>query len=146
MGQAWPKTGASCEPGRRDPVRGEVPMAAEAPESRKALREYIALLQELDERYLGDEWGAANFGDLTDGFRSVGHTVEGGFVLAFDLDPERPFFRRIVTRSRKMLGDNPDAIYYTAPIRGDRAYRVTGNIAGSAYLSFTVEMGSEEGG
>lgn len=115
-------------------------------ESRAALRDLIALLQEIDERYLGDEWGAPAFGDLPDGFRSVAHMLEGGLSLMFDTDPERPFFRPIVTRTRKMLGDNPDALYYTAPVRDDRAYRVTGNLAGSVYLSFTVETDTTEGG
>ena len=45
-----------------------------------------------------------------------------------------------------MLGDNPDALYYTAPVRADMTYRVTGNIAGCVYLSFTVELGSADGG
>src|SRR5947207_5847560 len=93
-------------------------------ESRRALRELIALLQEVDERYLGDEWSADAFGDLPDGVRQIASMLEGGLHLAFELDPERPFFRRIVTRARKMMGDNADAIYYTAPIRSDRAYRV----------------------
>jgi hypothetical protein len=115
-------------------------------ESRTALRELIGLLEEIDERYLGDEWGAPMFGDLHDGFRSVANTLEGGFTLAFESDPQRPFFRRIVTRSRKMLGDNPDAIYYTAPVRDDITYRVTGNLAGCVYLSFTVELNSADGG
>ncbi len=122
--------------------------ASESPksESRLALRELIALLEEIDERYLGDEWSANAFGDLPDGYRQIASLLEGGLDLAFELDPERPFFRRIVTRSRKMLGDNADAIYYTAPIRADRTYRVTGNRAGSVYLSFTVEKDSGEGG
>jgi hypothetical protein len=115
-------------------------------ESRRALREFIAMLQEVDERYLGDEWSANAFGDLPDGFRQIASMIEGAFHLAFELDPERPFFKRIVTRSRKMMGDNADALYYTAPIRSDRAYRVTGNLAGAVYLSFTVEKGAGEGG
>ena len=115
-------------------------------ESKAALQELIALLQEVDDRYLGDEWGAAAFNDLPDGYRSVANTLEGGFYLMFDCDPERPFFRRIVSRTRKMLGENPDAIYYTAPVRDDLEYRVTGNLAGAVYLSFTVEVGSQEGG
>jgi hypothetical protein len=115
-------------------------------ESRRALRDFIAMLQEVDERYLGDEWMANAFGDLPDGFHQIASMIEGAFHLAFELDPERPFFSRIVTRSRKMMGDNADAIYYTAPIRDDRAYRVTGNLAGSVYLSFTVEKGAGEGG
>jgi hypothetical protein len=115
-------------------------------ESRRALRDYIALLQEIDERYLGDEWMSPQFGDTVDGFRSVANLIEGSFFLGFESDPERPFFRPIVSRSRKMLGDNPDAIYYNAPVRSGRSYRVTGNTSGAAYLSFTVEVGSQEAG
>lgn len=115
-------------------------------ESRQALREYVALLQEIDERYLGDEWMSPSFGDTVDGFRSVANLIEGSFFLAFESDPERPFFRPIVSRTRKMLGDNPDAVYYSAPVSSDRSYRVTGNLAGAVYLSFTVEVGSQEGG
>ncbi|MDQ1521551.1 MAG: hypothetical protein QOI55_2624 [Actinomycetota bacterium] len=121
-------------------------MNAPESESRHAFRDLIALLQEVDDRYLGDEWSAPMFGDLPDGYRSVANMLEGGLYLMFDADPERPFFRPIVSRTRKMLGDNPDALYYTAPVRSDRAYRVTGNMAGSVYLSFTVEMNSDEGG
>jgi Protein of unknown function (DUF1214) len=121
-------------------------MTAPEPEARRALRELIALLQEVDERYLGDEWSAAGFGDLPDGFRSVANMLEGGLFLMFDADPERPFFRPIVSRTRKMLGDNPDALYYTAPVRDDRTYRVSGNLAGCVYLSFTVEMNTVDGG
>lgn len=126
-------------------MNGEAMQGSEL-QSRLALRELISLLEEIDERYLGDEWGAPGFGDLPDGFRSVASMIEGGFYLAFESDPERPFFRRIVSRTRKMLGDNPDAIYYTAPVRHDLAYRVTGNLAGSVYLSFTVELNSNDGG
>jgi Protein of unknown function (DUF1214) len=115
-------------------------------ESRRALRDLIALLEEIDERYLGEEWGAPAFGDLPDGYRSVANTLEGALFLTFDSDPERPFFRPIVSRTRKMLGDNPDALYYSAPLRDDRAYRVTGNTSGCAYLSFTIEKGTGEGG
>jgi hypothetical protein len=121
-------------------------MPDQAPLSRKALRDLIALLHEVDDRYLGDEWGAANFGDLTDGFRYLANVVEGGFLLGFEADPERPFFRPIVSRARKMLGDNADALYYTAPIRDDLVYVVKGNLAGTVYLSFTVEAGSQDAG
>jgi hypothetical protein len=127
-------------------MREAAAMTGPDTEARRAFQELIALLHEIDERYLGDEWNANAFGDLPDGFRSVANTIEGGFELMFDLDPQRPFFRRIVTRTRKMLGDNPDAIYYTAPVRDDLVYRVTGNLAGAVYLSFTVELNTADGG
>jgi hypothetical protein len=121
-------------------------MTASDSAARLAWRELVSLLQEVDERYLGDEWSAFSFGDLHDGYRSVANLLEGALTLVFESDAERPFFRRIVTRSRKMLGDNPDAVYYSAPVRDDRAYRVTGNMAGAVYLSFTVETDTGEGG
>src|SRR5207253_2075887 len=76
-------------------------------ESRRALRELIALLQEVDERYLGDEWSAPMFGDLPDGYRSVANMLEGGLFLMFECDPERPFFRPIVSRTRKCSATTP---------------------------------------
>lgn len=115
-------------------------------ESRTAFRELIALLEEVDRRYLGDEWMADAFGDLPDGFRQVMHTLEGALTLMFESDPERPIFRPIVTQTRKMLGDNPDAMYLTAPVRDDLTYRVTGTTGGSPYLSFTVETNTGDGG
>ena len=114
--------------------------------SRTAFRELVALLGEVEQRYLGEEWMAEAFGDLPDGFRSVMHTIEGGITLMFESDPERPIFRPIVTRTRKMLGDNPDALYLTAPVRDDRAYRVTGTTDNSPYYSFTVETNTTDGG
>lgn len=114
--------------------------------ARTALRELIAMLSEVESRYCGNEWGVIDANDTADCIRSVVHTLEGGLALMFESDAERPFFRPIVSRTRKMLGDNPDALYYTTPVRGDRAYRVWGNTAGCVYLSFTVELHDNEGG
>jgi hypothetical protein len=114
--------------------------------ARTALQELIATLQDVESRYCAEEWGLIDADDTADCIRSVMHTLEGALFLMFESDPDRPFFRPIVSRSRKMLGDNPDAIYYTAPVRSERAYRVWGNTAGAAYLSFTVELHDPEGG
>jgi Protein of unknown function (DUF1214) len=114
--------------------------------ARAAFQELLATLHDVEARYCGEEWGLADANDTADCIRSVMHTLEGALALMFETDPERPFFRPIVTRTRKMLGDNPDAIYYTAPVRADRAYRVRGNTAGAVYLSFTVELHDDEGG
>jgi hypothetical protein len=114
--------------------------------ARAALQELIGTLQDVESRYCGEEWGLIDADDTADCIRSVMHTLEGALFLMFESDPDRPFFRPIVSRSRKMLGDNPDAIYYTAPVRSGRAYHVWGNTAGAAYLSFTVEIHDPDGG
>jgi len=50
-----------------------------------------------------------------------------------------------VTSTRKLLGDNPDSLYFFAPIRDDRDYRITGNVGAAVFTSFTVEGGSAAG-
>jgi hypothetical protein len=54
-------------------------------------------------------------------------------------------FRRLVSPTRKIQGDNPDAVYFSTLISDDRAYRVRGNIAGAVYTSISLEIGSADG-
>jgi hypothetical protein len=116
-----------------------------ASESRKALHELIDLLREVDARYLGAEWGLASAQDVAEGMRAVMHMLQGALVGHFEDDPEHPRFRRIVTPTRKFTGDNADAIYYDAAVRGDRRYRVRGRIDGAVYVSITIEAGAPGG-
>ena len=74
------------------------------------------------------------------------HLIEGGFVGHFEGTPEAPVWRAIVTSTRKSLGDNADAIYFDTPISGVDAYRVTGNLDGAVYTSFTIEEDGPDGG
>jgi hypothetical protein len=114
-------------------------------ESRKAFYELIDTLTQVDSRYLADEWGITQAADVADGHRFLMHLLEQALSQAFEADPERPVFKRSVTPTRKVLGDNPDAVYNHAPIRGDRRYRVRGNRAGAVYLSITVQGGRSGG-
>ena len=121
-------------------------MAEIASESRAALRELIALLQEADQRFLSAEWNLTNGADVGEATRALMHMLQGGLALQFERAPERPAFRRIVTPTRKFTGDNADAIYYDAPVSAEYAYRVRGNMAGAVYVSITSEAGVEDGG
>ena len=60
-------------------------------------------------------------------------------------DPARPWFYRWFSPTKKLLGDNPDAIYYGSVIDPDRDYVIRGNLAGAVYTSFTVEAGTAGG-
>lgn len=114
-------------------------------ESRKALHELMDLLREVDERFLGPEWGIQDPASLAEATRAVMHLLQGGLATRFEASAEHPRFRRIVTPFRKFTGDNPDAIYYEAPVRAGRRYRVRGTMAGAVYASITVEVGAESG-
>ncbi|WP_419851157.1 DUF1214 domain-containing protein [Candidatus Poriferisocius sp.] len=61
-------------------------------------------------------------------------------------DPARPWFYRWFSPTKKLLGDNPDAIYYGSVIDPERDYVIRGNLAGAVYTSFTVEVGTAGGG
>lgn len=120
-------------------------MAPVETETRRALGELVETLREVDERYLGPEYNIQMPGDVVEGHRLLMHLLESGLYSHFEADPERPRFRRIVSPTRKLMGDNPDAIYFEAPVRPDRAYRIAGKTAGACYLSFTVEKDAGEG-
>ena len=114
-------------------------------ETRKALHELLDLLREVDERYLAPEWLIQSSQDVAEGAYAVMHTLQGGLQGWFESDAEHPLFRRIVAPWRKFTGDNADAIYFDAPVRGDRSYRVRGRMDGAVYVSITVEAGSQDG-
>lgn len=115
-------------------------------ESGKAYEEFIRTLAEIEPTFLSAERRITRAPDLSDGHRFLMHVLQTGLFLRLEYDPERPSFRRIVSPTRKLLGDNPDAIYFEAPVQGDRRYRIRGNTAGAVYTSFTVEAGGPEGG
>ncbi|MCA9512116.1 MAG: DUF1214 domain-containing protein [Myxococcales bacterium] len=120
-------------------------MPAQPPtESQKKLFELLDVLREASERRYGPEWGIEQPGDVAEGQRNLLHFLQGGLYSHMEADPARPVFRRIVTNTRKFRGDNPDAIYFDAHVRGDLEYLVRGHMAGAVYFSVTIEEGPGE--
>src|ERR1039457_3378815 len=96
-------------------------------ESRRAFRGLIEMLAEIDAKYLSAENGITEPADDADGHRFLMHLLESAVTMAFESDPDCPDLRRIVTPTRKALGDNPDAIYFEAPLNPARSYPMRGN-------------------
>ncbi len=119
--------------------------AGGAGESADALGELLALLREIDARYLGPEWGVTSPEDVAEGRSYVMHVLMHALDAWHGADPARPRWTRFTQTSKKLLGDNPDALYYSAPVDPARRYRIRGNLAGAVYTSFTVEAGTAEG-
>jgi len=115
-------------------------------DSRRAFSDLLDLLATIDTDYVSSERGITDPADDAAGHRFLMHLLESAVTIAFESDPDRPDLRRIVTPTRKALGDNPDAIYFEAPINPKRSYRIRGNIAGAVYTSITVEAGPTDGG
>jgi hypothetical protein len=114
-------------------------------ETRRAWAGLLDVLAEAGERYAGEEWLVTGEDDVAEAHRVIAHVLQSALYSHAEFDPERPVWRRIVSPTRKFSGDNPDAWYFEAPVRGDRTYRVTGNLAGAVYTAFTVEAGADDG-
>jgi hypothetical protein len=116
-----------------------------APESEKAFGELLDLLKRIPEEYIVPERRAVDSTSAADGFRYALHTLQAALFTHAEADPDRPAFKRIVSPTRKMNGDNADAIYFESEISPGHAYLVKGNLAGAVYTSFTIEAGAGGG-
>ena len=121
-------------------------MTDTAPASRQAFRELLDLLREIGDTHFTPQRGVIEEVTGAEAYRFVLHLLAAGTEHHLDGDPARPMFTRVVSPQRKLLGDNPDAIYYWTRIDGTRSYRIRGNVAGASYTSFTVHGRDPAGG
>src|SRR5262245_43295117 len=118
---------------------------AMGPESRRAWAELMALVAEAERRTLSAEWNVRSPQEVIDGHRVLLHLLAASIDLYYEGDPERPFFVQMPSPTRKYLGDNPDAHYFFTVLRGDRRFRIRGNLAGAVYTSFTFQSADATG-
>jgi len=111
----------------------------------QAMHGLLDTIREVEATWLRPEMGFSDPALVAEAERAIAHILWTGLNHFLEADPDRPVFTRYVTPDRKLLGCNPDAIYYFAPIRDDKSYRVTGNIGAATFTSFTIEQGSDQG-
>lgn len=114
-------------------------------QARDAMRHLLATIEKTQASLLNADNRVTTADDIAEGQRAIAHILETALYFWLEADPERPVFKPYVSPTRKLLGDNPDSIYYFAPIRDDRSYKISGNIGAAVFTSFTVEGGSYEG-
>jgi hypothetical protein len=119
--------------------------AASGIAARDAMHGLLDTIREVETTMLTPAWGFTDPARISEAERAIAHILWTGLNHWLEADPNRPVFQRYVTPTRKLLGCNPDAIYFFAPIRDDREYRVTGNIGAATFTSFTLEKGSDQG-
>lgn len=74
--------------------------------------------------------------DQAEGARYLSRITRLGLEMYLETgDPDFPAFVRPSHETAKLGGDNPDNLYLSASIMGDRVYRLTGNIGSVHYLS-----------
>jgi hypothetical protein len=117
-----------------------------APKTTEAFDELITLLGEIRDGYVLDEDRFTEDLDVVEGYRYVTEVMSGMSEFFVEGDPDHPRMALIVNPARKLQGDNPDAIYHFAQIRGDHSYRVFGVRGEESYISFTVHSEAVDGG
>lgn len=111
----------------------------------EAMTALLATVAEVQTTMLSPARGYTDPQEVGEAQRVIAHVLQTALAFWMEADLERPVFQRYVTATRKLLGDNPDSIYYFAPIRDDREYRIRGNVGAATFTSFTIESGSDEG-
>jgi len=110
-----------------------------------AYEELAAMLIEINRDYISPHRNMNSAQERAAGRYQVANVLQHGFQYWFDMDPKRPLFHRWLSSTKKLLGDNPDAVYYGAVVDPAGTYRITGNVHGACYTSYSVETGAMEG-
>ena len=105
---------------------------------RLAWQKLTDTMSEMTSRIYSEEMGLAEI-DRAEGMRALAQT----FSLAHELyiekgNPREPAFTNWMASGRKVLGDNPDARYDSAPVSPDHVYEVYGRLSDCAAQTFTI--------
>jgi hypothetical protein len=115
-------------------------------ESSAAFHALLDLLHEADASFLTGDRAVADETSVAEGYRYLLEALHAALEIYLWSDPERPQFVPITSPTFKWGGDNSDAFYCYAPVRGDREYRVRGRkSADTVYLAVCVYGGPDDG-
>jgi hypothetical protein len=79
--------------------------------------------------------------DLVEGLDYLAGSIRAALASAWGYERDFPYFVRSATPYTKVGLDNPDTLYFSARIRDDAEYVVTGRRGGTADLSFQILNG-----
>jgi len=79
--------------------------------------------------------------DLAEGYDYLAGAIRAAIQAAWSYNPDFPYFIRSATPYTKVGLDNPDTLYFSARIRDDAEYVVTGRRGTTADLSFQILNG-----
>ena len=121
-------------------------MTADAmPPSREALRDLLALIEQVDREFLGPARNVTAPNDVAAGEHMLLHLVKCGLDTWVDNDASRPRFAPLASAVLKWGGEGADNPSHLAPLDPTRRYRITGRMRDEAYISFTIYTGKQEG-
>ena len=85
--------------------------------------------------------------DRAEGWRYLSRLTRMALEVCFEnSDPDFPTLLNIPNATAKAGADNPDNLYFTASIAGDREYRLRGRRGTASLLSFSTKLVAGPGG
>ncbi|MFT5441629.1 MAG: hypothetical protein ACI8W3_000670 [Myxococcota bacterium] len=118
---------------------------AEVIESREALREFLALIEQVDTEYFCEERRVTEVADVAEGEHMLLHLMKAAIDIWVDNDASRPRFAPLASATLKWGGEGSDNPSHCAPLDPARRYKITGRMQSEVYISFTVYTGKAEG-
>ena len=109
-------------------------------ETALAFAELLEMMQRKSALFSDPRWGLRTDDTVAEGRLMLLHMFNHALDVHLGADPERPVFQSWLGPYKKLLGDNPNAMYYDAAVDARWRYRITGNIGEATYTSFTVEL------
>lgn len=79
--------------------------------------------------------------DLLEGYEYLAGSIKAALQASWSYERDFPYFIRSATPYQKIGLDNPDALYFSARIRDDAEYAVSGRRGSTADLSFQILNG-----
>ena len=109
-------------------------------EAAQAFAELMRTMQRKTALFGDPSWGLRNDDTIAEGRLMLLHMLNHALDVHLGADPARPVFQSWLGPQKKLLGDNPNAVYYDTAVDARYRYRIVGNISGATYTSFSVEL------
>ena len=120
-------------------------MAEDQSDSRRAMKEFLELIQQVDSEFLSEERRVSDPADIAEGQHMLLHLVKAALDVWVDNDASRPRFAPLASPVLKWGGEGADNPAHCAPLDPERRYVIRGRKKDEVYISFTVYTGKAEG-
>lgn len=113
-------------------------LGARETQSRRELHKLLDLVSKADLEYCVPTRRVVDDGDIAECHRFLTHLLKSGLRNYYEMDLDFPHLEPFVEPRTKVLGDNPDALYFGATFSPEHSYLIQGELTGEVYFSVTI--------
>ncbi|KAH9259803.1 hypothetical protein BASA81_002229 [Batrachochytrium salamandrivorans] len=113
-------------------------LGARETKSRRELHKLLDLVSKADLEYCVPTRRVVDESDIAECHRFLTHLLKSGLRNYYEMDLDFPHLEPFVEPRTKVLGDNPDALYFGATFSSNHSYLLQGELTGEVYFSVTI--------